>query len=535
LDRKRLQPFAYFIGAYRDGVTEQFRQMTTWRDVADLDMDALVRRIRADEIDILVDLTGHTRGNRLAAFAQGAAPVQLSWLGYYGTTGVAAMDYVLMDAWHVPPGSEKHFTERVVRLPHSRFCYQPVPFAPPVAPLPCRRNGHVTFGSFNNTAKLNPEVFAVWAAVLNKVPNSKLVLKWRSLMAASTRQALVENFARHGVAADRLDLRPASPHDDLLAQYGDIDIALDPFPFSGGHTSCEALWMGVPVVTWPHARPVSRQTLSLIGAMGKPEWLDRWVATSAEDYGTKAAALAADADALAGIRAQLRDVMRRSPLMDGPAFAKDLTQILESLMRAHERSAAAPVRGRVLCVGSAPTGGETGLPACFQGDDWQEVQPEVPGGPLDVGRLADESLDAVYAAHHFEHLYAHEVEQGLADILRVLKPTGFLLVTCPDLQAAAQQIASDKLTEAVYQSPAGPITPLDILYGFRPALAKGELQRTHKCGFTETALLGTLQQAGFATVATIRHAKTFELSAIATKQGLSDVAIRALALRYLRE
>jgi predicted O-linked N-acetylglucosamine transferase (SPINDLY family) len=251
--------------------------------------------------------------------------VQVSWLGYFATTGLEVMDAVLLDEWHAPAGTESQFVEHIVRLPGGRFCYTPVPFAPvEVAPPPCVAKGYVTFGSFNNTAKLNPNVVALWAQVLKAVPNARLVLKWRTFQDDSMRKLVSDLFAQHGIAPERLDLRGASFHADLLKEYADIDIALDPFPFTGGLTSCEALWMGVPVVTWPLSQVVSRQTFAFLSAMG----LEGLVANSSDDYVRIAAKQAKDTAHLQVLRAGMRTRMLGSPLGDAGKFAPALENAL---------------------------------------------------------------------------------------------------------------------------------------------------------------------------------------------------------------
>ncbi|MBY0431662.1 MAG: hypothetical protein K2Q10_10725, partial [Rhodospirillales bacterium] len=298
-----------------------------WRRVGDLDDDALAERVREDGIDILVDLAGHSAGHRLGLFARKPAPVQVSWLGYFATTGMSAFDATIMDADTVPPGAEAEFVEPVVRLPRLRFCYDPPEPAPAVAPPPCLERGHITFGSFNNLAKLSPAVIALWARVLHAVPASRLVLKWMSLADPLLCRILVESFSVHGIAPERIEPRGPSPHARMLAEYGDVDIALDPFPFGGGLTSCEALWMGVPVVTLPGERPASRQTLGFLRCLG----LGELAADSAGDYVVKAAALAADPARLAVLRQDLRGRMAASSLCDGPGFARDLEAALRGL------------------------------------------------------------------------------------------------------------------------------------------------------------------------------------------------------------
>jgi protein O-GlcNAc transferase len=329
-DRQRVMPFAYSAGKVDDWVTGKIRQACIFRDVAHLDDDAVAEQVRRDEIDLLVDLSGHTAGTRLAVFARRPAPVQASWLGYFATTGLPDMDAVLLDPWHAPPGTEAQFVEHIVRLPRGRFCYTPVHFAPhQVAPPPAGATGRLTFGCFNNTGKLNEAVLAAWARILAAVPDARLVLKWRTFQDAGLCEAVRSAFARLGVMPDRVELRGASFHADLLKEYGDIDIALDPFPFTGGLTSCEALWMGVPVVTWPQGRVVSRQTFAFLSAIGLPEL----AAQDVDNYVRIAVALANDRARLAELRFGLRDQLRKSPLCDVPAFTRGLEQAFWTLVR----------------------------------------------------------------------------------------------------------------------------------------------------------------------------------------------------------
>lgn len=283
-----------------------------WRTTAGLSDEALVALIRADQIDILVDLDGHSNGNRLRAFALKPAPVQVSWIGYFHTTGLPAMDAIFMDAVMVRPGEDGRFVEQVVRLPHSRFCYRAPDCAGSVAPPPSLRQGAITFGSFNLIAKLNPRVIQVWSRVLQAVPASRLLLKSINLSDPVVCRRLEEAFAAHGIGRDRLELRGPSSHAAMFEEYGDVDIALDPFPFTGGITSCEALWMGVPIVTMPGERPVSRQTAGLLEVLG----LTELIVGDEEEYVRIAMALASDAERLLGLRTGLRPRMAASPLCD---------------------------------------------------------------------------------------------------------------------------------------------------------------------------------------------------------------------------
>jgi predicted O-linked N-acetylglucosamine transferase (SPINDLY family) len=304
-----------------DDLTAELRgHAKVWRSSIGVEDAALADLIRGDGIDILVDLAGHTAGNRLAMFGHKPAPVQVSWIGYFTSTGVSTIDYVLMDESSVPASAEQWFTETVVRLPGGRFCYTPPDYAPAVVAPPALTRGHITFGSINNLTKVTAEVIALWSAVVRAVPGSRLILKWKSLADDAERRRLSEAFAAHGIEPARLELRAGSPHRESLAQYGDFDIALDPFPFCGGMTSCEALWMGVPIVTLPRSRPVSRQTLAFLTELG----LGELAASDEADYVAIAAAMAGDRDRLAALRAGLRDRMLETPLCDGMSFTREL-------------------------------------------------------------------------------------------------------------------------------------------------------------------------------------------------------------------
>jgi len=539
-DPTRVQVFAYSAGTVKDWVTDEIRTACILRDVTSMDDTALAAQIRADGIDVLVDLSGHTAGSRLTAFAHRPAPVMVSWLGYFATTGLPCMDAVLLDAWHAPEGTEAQFVEPIVRLSGGRFCYQPVPWAPAeVAPPPVERNGHITFGCFNNTAKLNDGVFDAWAQVLHAVPGARLILKWRTFNDEAFRQKVAQAFVDRGIAADRIELRGPSFHADLLKEYADIDIALDPFPFTGGLTSCEALWMGVPVVTWPQSRAVSRQTYAFLNQIGLPEL----AAQDAHDYVRIAVELANDRARLADLRATLRNRMRASPLMDVAGFTRTLENTLIDLYRrieAEERHKAMNAK-TILHVGPGHRNNGAKLPAAFQGSDWREIrldidpanEPDIVGSMLDMAAVADTSVDAIYSAHNIEHVYAHEVPQVLKEFLRVLKPDGFLVVTCPDLQTVCQLVAEDKLNDAAYTSQAGPITPLDILYGHSAALAAGHHYMVHKTGFTLKTLTQALHDAGFSTSAGKRRLRGLDLWVVATKGPMEETALRELAVKVL--
>jgi protein O-GlcNAc transferase len=324
--------YCYSGGADEDGQTSFFKsRAAAWRSTIAVSDDDLAAAVHQDGIDILVDLSGHTSGNRLAAFARRPAPVQVTWLGYPDTTGLATMDYRLTDAIVDPPGpADSLSSERLVRLPDGFHCYTAPEAAPDITPPPATERGFVTFGSFNNLVKVNGSVLDLWAAILKRVPGSRLVLKHRWLNLADMRARVHDLFERRGVARDRIELtgKLASTADHLAA-YGGVDIALDTFPYNGATTTCEALWMGVPVVTLAGDRHAARVGASMLTRVG----LSDLVAASPQAYVEAAARLAADRPALARLRADLRNRIANSPLCDGHRFTRQLEAAYRTMWR----------------------------------------------------------------------------------------------------------------------------------------------------------------------------------------------------------
>ena len=300
-------------------------QSLTWRETAQLSDNELTKLIQTDSIDILFDLSGHAEGSRLLAFARSPAPIQAKWVGgQFNTTGMQAMDHFLTDWVESPEGEEEWFTERLVRLPDGYVSYTPPDYAPEVGLLPALRNRFVTFGCFNNLAKVNQEVVRIWSEILRRTPRCKLVLKSHQLKDPEVVDELSQEFQDHGISPERLDLRQPSPHGELLAQYNDIDIALDPFPYSGGLTTCEALWMGVPVLTKPGETFAGRHAASHVSNVG----LTDWVVDTEEEYIETAIKWAKNLGGLTKLRAGLREQMRNSPLCDHERFAQNFRDAL---------------------------------------------------------------------------------------------------------------------------------------------------------------------------------------------------------------
>jgi predicted O-linked N-acetylglucosamine transferase (SPINDLY family) len=332
-DRAAVEIACYADVPKPDRRTAEFQTMADlWRTTVSLGDAQLAAQIRDDGIDILVDLAGHTGKHRLGVFARKPAPVQISWLGYAGTTGVRAIDYRFTDAIADPaPDADALACERLIRLPHGFLTYAPRQDSPPIGPPPSATAGVVTFGSFNNLAKVNDRVVACWARLLADVPDSRLLLKFYQLGDAPTRQAHLDRLIAAGIAPERVTLEPGIPNWTAhMARYDAVDVALDPFPYNGTTTTCEALWMGVPVITLAGDRHAGRVGASLLTRVG----LDDLITRDVDDYVAKAAALAADAARRAALRASLRARFIASPLGDARAFARDVEAAYREVWRA---------------------------------------------------------------------------------------------------------------------------------------------------------------------------------------------------------
>lgn len=327
---RHLDIFGYSNHFFVDGVTDRIKSLCDgWRVVAGLSDVEVVQRIREDAIDILIDLSGHTAHNRLAVFAHRPAPVQVSWLGYFGTTGLTTIDYVLADLWSLLPGDEVNFTECIWRLPDTRLCFTPPDVELLVGPLPAVSSGFVTFGCFNNLSKMTASVLAVWSRVLHAVPNSRLFLKSPQLADPDVMRRVLKAFAAHGIEVSRLFFEGLSSRSEYLACYQRVDIALDPFPYTGGTTTVEALWMGVPVLTLQGERFLARQGVGLLMNAGLPEW----IASDTEDYVKRAIDHAADLQALAELRGALRQQVLASPLFNATDFAQHFENALRGMWK----------------------------------------------------------------------------------------------------------------------------------------------------------------------------------------------------------
>lgn len=334
-DRERFEVIFYDDSVHSDAIARRLRAAgAQWHVTAGLTHHQLAELIRQHRIDVLVDLTLHMSRNRLRVFALRPAPVQATFIGYPATTGLRQIDYRITDRFLDPPGETEAFNaEQLVRLPHSFWCYPDDPDAPPLSDLPAGRNGWVTFGSLNNPTKVTEAVVALWARVLQAVPASRLVLSVTERRDPGRR--LREMFAAHGVDPARLRFTSRRPRGEYLHQHQEMDVALDPFPYNGHMTSCDALFMGVPVVSLRGPTSVGRGGESLLANLG----LDReLLARTPEQYVEIARSLAEDLPRLGRLRATLRDRMRASPLMDAAGFARDVESLYRSMWQRWCRS-----------------------------------------------------------------------------------------------------------------------------------------------------------------------------------------------------
>ncbi len=319
-DHERFEITCYADVARPDAVTWRLQGYADrWRSLVGWTDEQAVQLIRQDGIDILIDLAGHTANNRLLVFARKPAPVQVTYLGHPASTGLRAIDYRLTDAWADPPGLTEHLhTEQLVRLPGSALIFQ-AGECPDIGPLPARAAGYVTFGSFNKPAKLNAAVFALWSRILAAVPRARLAVKVGNTERG--KQRLLGELDRAGIDRERVTcLGRAATQTDYLMRYRGVDLCLDPFPFNGVTTTCDALWMGVPVVSLAGRSSVSRQGVSILSGLGSPEW----IAESPDEYVAIAVRLASDLAELQGLRECLGERMRESHRQNAPTFTRNL-------------------------------------------------------------------------------------------------------------------------------------------------------------------------------------------------------------------
>lgn len=328
IDPSRFELIAYTTNRSEDALTARMRgHFSAWKPIADLNDEAAARLVHADGIHILIDLSGHTSDNRLPMFGWRPAPVQVTWLGYFATTGVAEIDYLLATRMEVPDTCRDQFTESIWYLPETRLCFTPPQVDMPVSGLPALRKGRVTFGCFQNLSKVGDKVLDTWARVLSALPTASLRLQCPQLDQPYAREQLKQRLQRAGIAPQRVSMHGAVKRDAYLAAHAEVDVILDTFPYPGGTTTCEALWMGVPTLTLAGETMLERQGANFLTIAGLPDW----VAPNQSAYIDRALAIVDDLNGLADLRAKLRRQALASPLFDAPLFARRLEVALEQM------------------------------------------------------------------------------------------------------------------------------------------------------------------------------------------------------------
>lgn len=534
----RVNLYVYATTNISDTVSKRIRACCSgWSDVASLSDESFARLVRDDRIDVLIDLVGHTSHNRLTMFAWKAAPVQVTWLGYLATTGVKEIDYLIADKWTLPVDQERFFVERIWRLPESYVTFAVPDGNTPLTPLPALATGTLTFGVFNNPIKVNDEVISLWAIVLQAVPGSRLLFKAKSFKFAEARQRMAERFSAFGIGPDRLLMEAwIADRGGRLDAYQKIDISLDTFPYPGITTTVESLWMGVPVLTLAGRSFLTRQGVGLLMNSG----LSDWIAHDRDEFVSLAKSHVCDLEKLAVLRSRLRERVGESSLFNPLRFADHFEAALRGMWSSWCAGSVSEKQGtgrgettkKYIYLGqnrrSAPH-----FPEVFHTPDWHEFK-HLEGGLAtaitELSCLDKELVDAIFLDQAIVQLHPHEVPGVMAALLRVLNPSGFIIVSCPDLQAICQRVADGLLLAPLSDADQTGLTPLDELFGLREAIQQGDPQAPHRCGFTENALAASLSEAGFSSIVSgTRGAPHFDLWALASKNPVSEEQASELA------
>jgi protein O-GlcNAc transferase len=335
IDQSRIELIAYSANLHNDELTDRIKPFfSAWKPIHQLDDYAAAQLIHEDAIHILLDLAGHTGHNRLPLFAWKPAPVQVTWLGYFATTGLAEMDYLLADHIGVPEARRGDFTESVRYLPDTRLCFTPPRASPEVSGLPARQKGHITFGCFQNLSKVGDAVLELWGRVMQVLPGARLRWQCKQLDEEAVQHRQLQRLEHYGIETSRVSLHGNSSREEYLAAHGEVDMILDTFPYTGGTTTCEALWMGVPTLTIAGGNLLARQGASLLTAAELPDW----IALNKDEYVEKAIAFGNDMDRLASLRAGLRSQVAASTLFDAKRFARNFENALHELWQSKSGS-----------------------------------------------------------------------------------------------------------------------------------------------------------------------------------------------------
>ncbi|PID77720.1 MAG: hypothetical protein CSB24_00090 [Deltaproteobacteria bacterium] len=588
----------YSLAEQKDRFTKIFAEWAdVWRDVQAFTDRKIAECIARDNIDILVDLGGYTSKHFPVLLAK-PAPIQVCWIGYPATTGLPEMDYLIGDKVVLPENEPATISEKPLRLPDCFLCFQPYEnimisrevknrkiapndfsksqmaklpkmeilrinqHMPEVAELPARKQGYITFGCFQGWYKVNEKSITLWSRTLKAVPGSKFLIKNQFIQDKGVLKKCLADFAGHGIAADRLIIEGRSPFEEYLLAYERVDIVLDTFPFTGGTTTCQALWQGVPVLTLLRRRFAGRMSASILTCIG----LNDWIAETEDEYVNRAVEFTHDINKLAEIRSGLRERMQKSPLCDAAKFTKNLEAAYRNIWEKYcaeqaEQAAVDQPLGEelkpkkpkifigktamnnknyshpqksVLNVGGGSK--KIAIPDHYNGwrHDLLDINPDAkPDILLDARKLttlAPACYDAVYNSHNLEHFPAHEVPQILAGFFHILKPDGFAEIHVPDLQAVAEHWVKNNMdiSDVLYHSPAGPIKIREVFYGHEAAMAGGNSFMAHSTGFSQKSLGQELIRAGFHIIKMQKG--NFNLRAVAFRLEPSHNILRKLGL-----
>ena len=515
MDRSQFELWAYSNLVKEDSRTVDFkRYFYRWRDIFSMECDQVVKQIRKDRIDFLFDLSGHTQHNRLDVFAKKPAPIQVSWIGYPGTTGLDTIDYRFTDALADPVGeTDCYYTEKLWRLPQSFLCYTPVDTVPDVAEAPCLKHGIITFGSFNQRKKLSDDCIRLWANVLKAVPNSRMLVKSIvGLGEPGLRHEFRQLFEQEGVSGERILIDSAiGAYEKHLEKYSGIDIALDTIPYNGTTTTCEALWMGVPVITLAGNQHVSRVGVSLLTNAG----LSDLIAQSEDEFVNIAVNLAGNFDKLSAIRKALRDSIKPSRLFNAKAMAQDVSDALRSMWRDYCSTHPSAL------IASSPAVSLEELPKLVIGrssaaDGWELFYDEEKVGVDYVGdmakleRFCDESYSRIYCDHIVQRLPLSDIPGYIHDLHRMLAPGGELYLSVPNMDALNWLLTGPHWT-----------TPekfelMRFLFG-----KQVDQYDFNKAGLSHDLMMAYLKNAGFSEVSRVASFEQFENSNLLINNAVS--------------
>lgn len=505
LDRRQFELFAYYTHRVEDEMTWELKPLFhTWRYVFGMQDQALVELIHSDGIDILVDLSGHTAGGRPLVIGRKPAPVIVHWLGYPNTVGLDCVDYRLTDIWVDPDEADDVVScERLYRLRRPFLCYSPPNVAPDVVPPPSIKSRIIRFGSFNSRAKLSDQCVEMWVAILNRIPDSRLVLK--SMFGTGdedSRDSLRRLFLERGIAEERIEiLKVQGQTFDHLKAYEEVDVALDTFPYHGTTTTCEALWMGVPVVTLAGDRHAARVGVSILTSLG----FDSLIASTPEDYVEIAAALAESPEALAELRGAIRPRMQTSGLMNKKEMGVALGSALREMWRSYCRQFPEEPNLGVSDTVQPPDLLRLHIGGQEVKEGWKIVdcqpRPEVDvvAGIEDLSMFPDASAQSIYCSHVLEHVSQADLPAALYGLFRILAPGGVLYLSVPDLETLSWLLVSPK------HSRAEKFHVMRIMFG-------GQCDEFdfHRVGLTYGFLDDYLRDAGFSSW---EHVESFGLFA----------------------